>query len=81
MRWLQLPRLVKPRGLRLMFRWKTCARFMTLPGPFEDYVAGLDKKNRHELRRKMRRAARKRSRWYIVGAQHDLSASWSCSCS
>jgi CelD/BcsL family acetyltransferase involved in cellulose biosynthesis len=44
-----------------------------LPNDFLDYIAGLDKKNRHELRRKLRKAKGK-AEWYIVGPEHDLNA-------
>jgi CelD/BcsL family acetyltransferase involved in cellulose biosynthesis len=39
-----------------------------LPGDFEVYLSGIDKKQRHEIRRKMRRAAEggQHIRWYIV---------------
>jgi len=39
-----------------------------LPGDFETYLAGIDKKQRHEIRRKMRRAeeSSRGVRWYIV---------------
>jgi CelD/BcsL family acetyltransferase involved in cellulose biosynthesis len=39
-----------------------------LPGDFETYLAGIDKKQRHEIRRKMRRAEEsgRDVRWYIV---------------
>ena len=33
------------------------APFISLPADFETYLAGIDKKQRHEIRRKMRRAA------------------------
>lgn len=51
----------------------TRAPRVPLPGDFEAYLAGLDKKQRHEIRRKMRRALENRSnvRWYIV---QDASA-------
>lgn len=51
-----------------------------LPADFETYLNSLDKKQRHELRRKMRRAEAnedgddERVAWYLVGAEHDLSA-------
>lgn len=43
-----------------------------LPGDFEAYLASLDKKQRHEIRRKMRRALEsgQNVRWYIV---HDAA--------
>ncbi|HHS98428.1 MAG TPA: GNAT family N-acetyltransferase [Chloroflexi bacterium] len=46
-----------------------------LPGTWEAYLASLGRKDRHELRRKMRRAeAMEDLRWYIVGPEHDLEA-------
>ena len=38
-----------------------------LPGDFELYLSGIDKKQRHEIRRKMRRAEESGShvRWYM----------------
>ena len=38
---------------------------VNLTGDFESYLAGIDKKQRHEIRRKMRRAA-----------EHELPVSW-----
>lgn len=44
-----------------------------LPETFDDYLASLDKKQRHELRRKMRRAENEPSlNWYIVGPDHNI---------
>lgn len=46
-----------------------------LPRTFEDYLNTLDKKQRHEIRRKIRRAeAEPGLGWYIVGPEHDLEA-------
>ncbi len=47
-----------------------------LPGDFDTYLAGINKKQRHEIRRKMRRAeASERSvRWYIVEDEATLDA-------
>ncbi len=44
------------------------APYVPLPGDFDEYLAGLNKKQRHEIRRKMRRAAayEKPVRWYVV---------------
>jgi CelD/BcsL family acetyltransferase involved in cellulose biosynthesis len=40
---------------------------IALNGSFEDYLAGIDKKQRHEIRRKMRKAAESgRVRFYVV---------------
>lgn len=42
--------------------------YITLPGDWETYLAGIDKKQRHEIRRKMRRAEESGvpMRWYIL---------------
>ena len=45
-----------------------------LSGSFEEYLARIDKKQRHEIRRKMRRAAEseKNVRFYIVNGTSDI---------
>jgi CelD/BcsL family acetyltransferase involved in cellulose biosynthesis len=46
-----------------------------LPGDFETYLSGIDKKQRHEIRRKMRRAAEAGNvRWYIANDAAALDA-------
>lgn len=52
-----------------------------LPATFEDYLNSLDKKQRHELRRKLRRIEGNDEedlsdvvKWYIVAKDHDLTA-------
>ena len=47
-----------------------------LSGSFEEYLARIDKKQRHEIRRKMRRAAEseKNVRFYIVNGTEDIDA-------
>jgi len=47
-----------------------------LTGDFETYLAGIDKKQRHEIRRKMRRAEESGHavRWYIVEDESSLDA-------
>jgi CelD/BcsL family acetyltransferase involved in cellulose biosynthesis len=44
-------------GLSLAVEQTDLSPFVRLPGTFDGYLEGLDKKARHELRRKMRRAA------------------------
>lgn len=50
------------------------APFITLPGDWETYLAGIDKKQRHEIRRKMRRAEESPEpiRWYRVEDEESL---------
>ncbi len=47
-----------------------------LPGDWETYLSGIDKKQRHEIRRKMRRAEEsdQKVRWYIVEDERQLDA-------
>jgi CelD/BcsL family acetyltransferase involved in cellulose biosynthesis len=47
---------------------------VTLDGTWEDYLARLEKKQRHELRRKIRRAEARPGgvRWQIIGPDDDL---------
>lgn len=48
--------------------------YIRLPGDWETYLAGIDKKQRHEIRRKMRRAEESELgvRWYIVREEESL---------
>jgi CelD/BcsL family acetyltransferase involved in cellulose biosynthesis len=52
------------------------APYVDLPDSWDDYLAALDKKQRHELRRKIRRAegAPEGMRWYIVEDEAQLDA-------
>jgi len=52
------------------------APYISLPSDFETYLAGIDKKQRHEIRRKMRRAAEYEVpvRWYVVDDPATLDA-------
>ncbi len=52
------------------------ALFVPLPGDFEEYLMNIDKKQRHEIRRKMRRAegSEQYVRWYIVEDESALDA-------
>lgn len=50
--------------------------YIPLPGDWETYLAGIDKKQRHEIRRKIRRveSADVPVRWYIVQDETALEA-------
>jgi CelD/BcsL family acetyltransferase involved in cellulose biosynthesis len=50
--------------------------FIPLPGDWETYLAGIDKKQRHEVRRKMRRTEQSSRpvRWYIVSDEASLDS-------
>ena len=46
---------------------------IALQGSFEDYLAGIDKKQRHEMRRKLRRATESgRVRFYVVDKDAEI---------
>jgi len=51
-----------------------------LPGDFEQYLAGIDKKQRHEIRRKMRRAEESGHslHWYILQDEAELDEGLDC---
>ena len=50
--------------------------YIPLPGDWEAYLASIDKKQRHEIRRKMRRIEESEipHRWYIVQDEANLDA-------
>jgi CelD/BcsL family acetyltransferase involved in cellulose biosynthesis len=50
--------------------------YIPLPGDFEQYLAGIDKKQRHEIRRKVRRAEEsgRNVRWYFVDDENNLDS-------
>jgi CelD/BcsL family acetyltransferase involved in cellulose biosynthesis len=50
--------------------------YVPLPGDFEEYLMNIDKKQRHEIRRKIRRAEgdEREVRWYIVEDEDQLDA-------
>lgn len=62
--------------------WKTQsevlqkAPYISLPGDWETYLCGIDKKQRHEIRRKMRRLAESGHdyRWYVVEDPHSVDS-------
>ncbi len=70
-----LPGLFTERGFNVRVVQQEVCPVIALPDDFETYLAGLDKKQRHELRRKLRRAENAEGEtveWYIVGQQHNL---------
>lgn len=68
---VMLPDVVAARGLAATVSLQEVCPVVALPEKFTDYLGALDKKNRHELRRKLRRATGFVD-WYIVGPEHDL---------
>ncbi len=74
-----LPRFFREQGFFVEIEQQETCPYIPLPVTFEDYLSNvLDKKNRHELRRKIRRAENpeggEKVAWYLVGKEHDLNA-------
>ncbi len=69
-----LPGLLRARGFTVEVLREDVCPVLQLPDSWGDYVASLDKKQRHELRRKLRRAQGNAGGmdWYYVGPEHDL---------
>ncbi len=63
-----LQRAAAQRGWRFETQKLQHSPYIPLTGNWETYLAGIDKKQRHEIRRKMRRLTESEtaSRWYIV---------------
>lgn len=71
-----LPRFLEQNGFQTTLIHEDVCPIIQLPGDWEAYLAMLDKKQRHEIRRKMRRAEGVGGDidWYIVQPSHDLDA-------
>ena len=68
-----LPALAETRGWAVSMARDDVCPIVALPGTWEEYLEMLDGKQRHEIRRKLRRAsAYAGMRWYVVGQEHDL---------
>ena len=68
---LHVPTLAKKDGLGVESEEEDKAPVCSLPSTWEEFVAGLDKKRRHELRRKLRRleAAGEKEQHTLTGPQ------------
>lgn len=73
---VHMPRLLKDRGFSVSIDVEDVCPVVVLPEDWKTYVTSLDSKERHELRRKLRRAGggTEKVDWYIVGPEHDLDA-------
>ena len=73
-----LPDLAAARGWKFTDEAQVVCPIITLPPTFEDYIQSLDKKERHELRRKLRRGDNTEGlTWYAITADdhtHDQDA-------
>jgi CelD/BcsL family acetyltransferase involved in cellulose biosynthesis len=69
-----LPQIAEGFGLVTSTEQEDVCPIIYLPDDYEGYLEQLDKKQRHELRRKRRRAEENGVSCYIVGPEHDLNA-------
>ena len=69
-----LPQLAASRGFSLQTEIQEVCPIIKLPASFDAYLSSLDKKQRHETRRKLRRAAGAEARLHMVSADDDLDA-------
>jgi CelD/BcsL family acetyltransferase involved in cellulose biosynthesis len=61
-------------GWRVELKQQDVCPVVSLPASWDDYLAGIDKKQRHEIRRKMRRIEREaETRWYAVDSEAGLT--------
>lgn len=69
-----LPTIAAEHGMETEVRQEDLAPYIPLPRRYEDYLAHLvDKKQRHEIRRKQRRVEREADvQFYLVGPEQDL---------
>lgn len=75
-----LPPLLEKHGFTVTTQQQEVCPIIVLPDAWEDYLAQLDKKQRHEVRRKLRRihGVQQEVDWYIVNGRHDLHNEMSC---
>lgn len=66
---------LEAKGFTVEIKQQEVCPIIQLPDSFETYIESLEKKQRQELRRKIRRAeaADEQVTWYIVGKEHDLT--------
>lgn len=66
--------MARQAGFAVTVEQEDVAPYLVLPSSFEDYLQSLDKKQRHELRRKRNRLEREVGdwRWFVITAEDDL---------
>ncbi len=70
----RLAEAAQDRGWQITVQQQDVCPVITLPDSWDDYLAGLDKKQRHEIRRKMGKIEREaETRWYAVEAEAGLA--------
>ncbi|MCQ3980436.1 MAG: hypothetical protein DPW09_44060, partial [Anaerolineae bacterium] len=71
----RLAETVRARGWHADVRQQDVCPVITLPGDWESYLATIDKKQRHEIRRKIRKIETEaQTRWYAIDSLEGLDA-------
>ena len=64
----------KQRGWQTEVIQQDVCPVITLPNSWDDYLAGINKKQRHEIRRKMRKIENEaETRWYVINSEEGLT--------
>jgi len=72
---VRLRQLAEARGYQTLVEVEDVCPVIDLPATWDDYLLSIDKKQRHEIRRKLRRAdGEADTRFLVVGPGHDLRA-------
>jgi len=70
-----LVEMATARGYQVQTEVEDVCPIIFLPSTWDEYLSSLDGKQRHEIRRKLRKAeASGQINWYIVGEERDLAA-------
>jgi len=74
-----LPEICGEQGIEFLLEETDRSPFLPLPGSFEEYIERLGKKERHELRRKLRRAAESDPSlsFRVTGTREELARDFS----
>lgn len=65
---------VRDRGWRAEVNQQDVCPVISLAGTWEDYLAGIDKKQRHEIRRKIRKIETEaQTRWHVLDSEEGLA--------
>jgi CelD/BcsL family acetyltransferase involved in cellulose biosynthesis len=72
---VRLRDMAESQGLQTLVEIEDVCPIIDLPSTWDDYLMMLDKKQRHEVRRKMRKAEYEaNARFFVVGLEQDLQA-------
>jgi CelD/BcsL family acetyltransferase involved in cellulose biosynthesis len=71
---VKLREMAEDAGYQTLVEVEAVCPILSLPDTWDEYLMSLDKKQRHEVRRKLRKAKGSGAEFYIVGAEHDLQA-------